>query len=398
MREASPLVPTAFPSPPELRRLAPRMRRAWEVFVTDGTTPTPEIVRPSIVSRWHAAAGSGLDPLLPRVPLAATEEELEPLFLEDDFARAGRRVLEDMSGVVAENEHALFLTDAGGCVLHVTGAPSVVEALRDLNARGGGRWDETAAGPNGMGTALFSGRPAVVFGAEHFCQRWQPWVCYGAPVRDPVGGQILGVVNLTGWAEKAKANQLPLAIGLARSVEYLLVGSRGSWRQALLDLGRELAARYASDGILLCDGAGNVLQVNARVHDLLRRRRATMAELLSHPKVAELMKGGADEDEAVASLRGGRLYVAIRSTKSGGRRMGVVLVLHEAPSGLAVRAGESAPGASPFTDLDGGSLRAIERELLRRTIEDCAGNTSAAARRLGIHRSTIYRRTRRGRL
>ena len=30
--------------------------------------------------------------------------------------------------------------------------------------------------------------------------------------------------------------------------------------------------------------------------------------------------------------------------------------------------------------------------ILRRTLDACGGNTAAAARELGIHRSTIYRR------
>ena len=80
-------------SPTELKRLAPRLRRAWESFVVDGATPTPELVRPSIASRWRVAAGSGLDPLLSRVPMLASEEELEPLFFGDDFAAAVRLVL-----------------------------------------------------------------------------------------------------------------------------------------------------------------------------------------------------------------------------------------------------------------------------------------------------------------
>jgi transcriptional regulator of acetoin/glycerol metabolism len=53
---------------------------------------------------------------------------------------------------------------------------------------------------------------------------------------------------------------------------------------------------------------------------------------------------------------------------------------------------ESAPDAAePAT----GSLRAMERDVLQRTLEACGGNTSAAARRLGINRSTIYRRIKR---
>jgi transcriptional regulator of acetoin/glycerol metabolism len=336
MREHVSLVAKPAVSPPEWRRLAPRLRRAWESFVVDGANPSPEIVRPTIASRWRAAVVSGIDPSLPRVPLVATEEQLEPILAEDDFASAGRRVLDDMAAVVAENEHALFLTDAAGCVLHVTGEPSVVEALRDLNARSGGRWDEAVAGPNGMGTALLTATPSVVFGAEHFCERWHSWVCYGAPIRDPVHGQILGVLNLTGWAAKAKANQLPLVIGLARSVEYLLIGSRSSWHAAVLDLGRELAARYPADGVVLCDGAARALHADARARDLLQRIGVRLDHLLGDTAVRRLLREGVDGAVAELALGDG-LRVVLGAIDRGRRRLGAALLLQPRDAGGSCR-------------------------------------------------------------
>jgi len=232
-----------------------------------------------------------------------------------------------MAGVVAENDHALFLTDARGCVLHVTGEPSVVDALQDLNARTGGRWDEIAAGPNGMGTALVADAPTIVFGAEHFCERFHPWVCYGAPVHDPIHGHVLGVVNLTGWADKTKANQLPLAIGLARSVEYLLIGARGSWRQALGDLARELGARYPLDGIIVSDAAGHPLSVNEKAHQIVRQKGTSVESLLRHPTVAPFVKGGPGEAEATLALRDGRIRIAMRSVQRAGHWIGAAFVV-----------------------------------------------------------------------
>jgi DNA-binding NtrC family response regulator len=38
-----------------------------------------------------------------------------------------------------------------------------------------------------------------------------------------------------------------------------------------------------------------------------------------------------------------------------------------------------------------GDLRAIERQIIREVIRTCDGNKAAAARRLGLHRKTLYR-------
>ena len=47
----------------------------------------------------------------------------------------------------------------------------------------GGRWDETAAGTNGIGMALVTGRPVAVFATEHWYEPVRDWVCYSAPVQ-----------------------------------------------------------------------------------------------------------------------------------------------------------------------------------------------------------------------
>jgi len=63
-----------------------------------------------------------------------------------------------------------------------------------------------------------------------------------------------------------------------------------------------------------------------------------------------------------------------------------------APAGVAaVRALEvaeaPAAGANAF-----GRLEEIERDMIQRTLEAESGNISAAARRLGISRNTLYRK------
>ena len=71
----------------------------------------------------------------------------------------------------------------------------------------GGHWDETAAGTNGIGMALVTGRPAAVFATEHWVTPVRDWVCYSAPVHAP-DGSVAGVIDLsTTWD---RANPLGL--------------------------------------------------------------------------------------------------------------------------------------------------------------------------------------------
>jgi transcriptional regulator of acetoin/glycerol metabolism len=50
------------------------------------------------------------------------------------------------------------------------------------------------------------------------------------------------------------------------------------------------------------------------------------------------------------------------------------------------------PAPAPLAD--GAALSEIERGAMEQALEACEGNMSAAARRLGVSRSTLYRRLR----
>ena len=52
-----------------------------------------------------------------------------------------------------------------------------------------GRWDDRSAGTNALDLANRLGTPAMVFSAEHYAPIVHNWVCWAAPVHDPVTGR-----------------------------------------------------------------------------------------------------------------------------------------------------------------------------------------------------------------
>ena len=57
-----------------------------------------------------------------------------------------------------------------------------------------------------IGTALAEGRTVQVIGAEHYVAAWQRWVCTAAPIRHPISGETLAVIDVTGYRERVQAH------------------------------------------------------------------------------------------------------------------------------------------------------------------------------------------------
>ena len=109
---------------------------------------------------------------------------------------------------------SVMLTDARGVLLsRLTADRDFERHLDGVQLVPGFSYAEEFVGTNGIGTALESGQAAHVFGHEHYAEHLEDLACAAAPVRHPVSGKILGVVDLTCWRKDASA----LLIALARS-------------------------------------------------------------------------------------------------------------------------------------------------------------------------------------
>ncbi|HJL44960.1 MAG TPA: helix-turn-helix domain-containing protein, partial [Polyangiaceae bacterium LLY-WYZ-15_(1-7)] len=77
----------------------------------------------------------------------------------------------------------------------------------------------------------------------------------------------------------------------------------------------------------------------------------------------------------------------------------VALVMARAQGSEAIEVGHLPPELQPApralpAEVEGGALQRAEAEALRQALEESGGNVSAAARRLGVARSTLYRMAR----
>ena len=134
--------------------------------------------------------------------------------LESALARAAEPVLRHLSEQLDGQPISIILTDANGLVLRrFTGDRDLERKLDSIMLVPGFSYAEEVVGTNGIGTALESGGPAHVFGHEHYAERLEGLACAGVPLRDPVSGKVVGLIDLTCWRRDAD----PLMLSLVKS-------------------------------------------------------------------------------------------------------------------------------------------------------------------------------------
>ncbi|MEX2515487.1 MAG: sigma 54-interacting transcriptional regulator [Gammaproteobacteria bacterium] len=240
------------------------LTRVWEQFVDTGDfgKVSPRAV---IARSWERSRQQGINPHAERAPTVFTNAEIEAGLARADLGQAGRKMLDSLAHVVDGTRHVIVLADANGRILYSVGHRQIQEELEVINFCPGGSWLEQDAGPNGIGTPLAVGRPELVLGSEHYCRGWQPWVCYGAPVLDgnSQNKQPLGVVDITGPANKASQEAMVLAMSIAQSVGSALSVISYQRREQLRGLARDRYRRWPQTSVLVVDQHGAIVDANA---------------------------------------------------------------------------------------------------------------------------------------
>jgi hypothetical protein len=228
---------------------------AWERFV-QGEDQVPG-VRPLVAISWHRCREQyRVDPQLTEAPVAVAEFDHAP---EHDvvFAELGFRAA-SVAHEVGNLGGVVTVTDATGRILAEWGDHVTLARASDSNLAPWFCWSESAAGTNGMGTALEAHGPVPIRGPEHWCQAFHNWVCTGVAVRDVVTREPIAVLNISCWR-----TQLPASAGswLANAVTM----TQRTLKRRARDSGAELLAAHtqararSSAALAAVDTAGKVV-------------------------------------------------------------------------------------------------------------------------------------------
>ena len=254
---------STFPHPDQERRVM----AAWERFLRDRELP-PHAVRDVIEGSWERCYSSGVDPARSQAAPPLSEEALRTLqHAHRDLIGASVSITEQARDFLSQTGTIMILTDPSGVILETVGDPATVEAARNIRLESGADWDERACGTNAIGTALSILGPVQVHGAEHFCSGIKPWTCSATVIRDPIHGEVLGVLDVSGQRDSFSRHCLSLAVIAAGRIEGEVATREMELRHRLLQAGLE---RPSAGGLILFDRKGRLVEVDPHAARSLR--------------------------------------------------------------------------------------------------------------------------------
>jgi transcriptional regulator of acetoin/glycerol metabolism len=197
-----------------------RLLGAWQRYTSGAVlSGSLQSIRPVTLHAWDRCRHLGVDP-----------ENLEPQFLTDEalelrrtanreLLEVARPYMEYLSMLMGSTPHVIALADSEAWILELLGDPESFGG-RTTGIWVGASWAEGSIGNNGVGTALATESPVLVFGIEHFGRAYHPASCLGVPIRR--NGEIIGVLDISVLNEDADPERLTMAQACVRSIETTL--------------------------------------------------------------------------------------------------------------------------------------------------------------------------------
>ena len=400
---------SATPPQPFFTTPEQRLALARERYFEDGIRPSG-LVGESVIQSWSRCLQAHRRPGEAVSFEPVTESRSRSALARSRALLASAEAeLRQLETTLAGTACTVLLTDPHGIVVHAARPRACHgEVLMPLAARVGVNLAEAAIGTNAPGLTARTGLPSVVLGAEHFFGCVQVMRCAAAPIRD-IHGQVAGVLDVSsesrpfGFDAAAVVALFATAIEnrllRAQSAEHIVVHLQTS--PALLNTPMEGLVGVAPDGrIAWANGAA------ARLLGIAAPAAGLDVEAAFALGVTQLAARTRRHEPGPHRLPSGlNVWLLARMQTADGAGP-VVGIGGPMPTSNATRAASSGTNGAPALRADSGalpddgddadpatpgSLRGSSRHLIVRTLDECAGNVSHAARKLGVSRGLIYR-------
>ncbi|WP_330229448.1 helix-turn-helix domain-containing protein [Nocardia sp. NBC_00508] len=269
------------------------LEKAREQFLTAGSPDRPR-VRDTVLDSWYRSRALQIHSDRVELPYVRDPN------LDSPLVNAASPVLRRLASDLADQSVSVILTSSDGLLLerHESDA-TIMRTLDGVQLAPGYSYAEDFVGTNGIGTTLETATPTFIRGGEHYLGTLGRLACAGSPIRHPMTGSMIGVIDLTCWASRSDPLMLALANSASSQIQDRLGALASETETALLEAYRRQCRRYPLG--VLAIGRDVVLMNQFLRHALNTHDQAALLQYS-----ADLGRPGA-VDTVLAPLPSGRI-------------------------------------------------------------------------------------------
>lgn len=192
------------------------------------------------------------------------EALIQKLVQNKELIKAATPFLEHLYNFVRGSDFFVILNDAEGCILSVIGDDTILSEAHRLKMVPGAYMDEKNIGTNAMSLVLTECIPVQVSGKEHFVNAYHRWTCSACPIKDS-NGNIIGIIDLTGYSQNVHPHTLGMVVAAANAVERMLEVNNINEVLTISKKHIESIFNSVSSGILTSDLSGKITSINNQI-------------------------------------------------------------------------------------------------------------------------------------
>lgn len=194
--------------------------REWEKFMQGDERVDKRLIPRDIRDSWKRCRANGLDPYQ-RPPLKILSRDEFALLTKTNgrLVRLSKFFLNHYHHLISLTSFVVSFFDPQGYLIEIR----IAERFQEMAKRRpsdwvlGALWSEEAVGTTAIGLVLKSKKPACVFGSQHYLKRSHMATGYAAPIFDPDGTFLGGIVL---WCRFDRANNH--AYGMTIAAAHLI--------------------------------------------------------------------------------------------------------------------------------------------------------------------------------
>lgn len=234
---------------------------AWVRFLKEEQLPDNGVLREVVRSSWKRCKSLSIDPLFEdKLPLLESSEINKRIREHKDHLSIVDSFLTNLFSIVKDSGFRVDFADRDGYILKSLCDQSLESLNSHTNSFIGANRSEECAGTNAVGLAIKLKEPIQITGAEHYIQQFHRWACSAAPIVD-AGGEIIGVIGMSGHYEEAHKHTLALVTAVAKAIEYALEVQEVHNKLKISNSQLQTILGGVSDGIVYVVN-GRIIEVN----------------------------------------------------------------------------------------------------------------------------------------